>query len=205
MKHLRPSLASLLLLSSCGGWAQWNIGERIRSGSTTYVGAISHDPGPVYVKKGDKKAPFYHLAPEVTYRMKPALVEWHGGQQADPYEARGTFDIQKTGRQVLVRLEDGYPVEVVESPPAGYVARYGSACDCGRTEFSDRELGNFPSERATQASLGARMAAAPFDYLIDPALSAVSTAGAYVGMAGVGLVTGIVLLPYLLINPDALP
>ncbi len=204
MKRLLTILAALPLLSSCNGafgWVQWDIGGCIREGSEVYVGADTHGPCVRYEKKGDKDAPTFYLAPELLYRTKHHVVKWKLDPVTEHEKAKGAYELRPTGRQVLVRSRNGSVLGLAEAVPQGYKAVRLPGCDCGRTESSTDYLGILDSPQATRGSFLAQLAAAPFDFIIDPALSAVSTVGTYAGFT----CAGVILLPYVLINPDALP
>ncbi len=187
--------AAAMLLTSCAGWVQWNVGGRIRAGSATHAGADIHGPTIEYEKKGNKDAPTYCRAPEVLYRTKPAIIKWR-----DPFfpDNEDAYDIRPTGRKLLFCRKDR---RLVSAVPQGYEATYQPGCKCGRTNFNSSELGSFESPQTSRGSISAQLAAAPFDFFIDPALSVITTAGAYTGMT----CAGILLLPVVLINPDAFP
>ncbi len=202
MKRLLPALAALLLLSSCQGWVQWDIGGCIRSGSAVFVGADTHGPTTRYTKPGDKDAPVYELAPELLYHIKPKMVSWKLKPRTDHERAELAHEQRPTGRRVLVRTDkESHVLELAEAVPPGYKAESLRGCNCGNTPSSTRKLGMLDTPQATRGNIAVRAAALPFDLVIDPALTAVSTVGAYTGFACAGLI----LLPYVLINPDALP
>ncbi len=195
MRHLLPLLlaACALLLSSC----QWNIGDIIRSETAVHVGGDVRHPvdGKVYC---DEDGNFYAWVPEVTYRTEPGIVEWVAMGPL-PHKA---FDITPTGRTILVRVDSGIrPSEKLESLPEGAklfcltrgewpapacVRKYAepradrpeNMLDTWRSHYPERDhrwLGDFEGEKATRGSIGAQIAAAPFDFVIDPILSVVTT------------------------------
>ncbi len=201
MKRLLPTLAALLLFPSCQGWVQWDIGGCIREGSEAHVGANTHGPCVRYEKKGDKNAPTYYLAPEVLYRTKHHIVKWTLAPRTEHEKAKAAYELRPTGHQLLVLGKNGDVLGLAETLPAGYKAVRLPGCNCGKTKSATDRLGMLDRPQATRGSLAAQLAAAPFDFVIDPALTAVSTAATYAGFA----CAGVLLLPYVLINPDALP
>ncbi len=159
---------------------------------------------------------FYVRAPEVRYRQSTPLVEWVDslgmGVERSPRRVR---DVQPTGRELLaccdveyVRRPAGVPgfghpfsheklmfrKEVDSLPPEATPAPYlrsdcfnklmlDSAAREAEPEVTADVLGTLSVHRHWAATL----AAAPFDYAIDPALSGVSTVAGW----GASLVVGL--------------
>ena len=193
LRHaLIPLAAAALpaLLPSCS----WNIGERIRSSTALYVGADTRHPvgGELYALPEDRAiGNRYAYVPEVTYRTKPAWVDkpvYFGAP-------RESCDITPTGRTILVRYGHhrgaGETVERVEKLPEGCIIcppepgkePYRRANGTLRPQ-TDHELGDFEDARRTRGSTGAKIAAAPFDYVVDPVMTVGTTAaGTLVGLA----------------------
>ncbi len=193
---LTLALLSALLFPSC---VQWNIGERIRESSALHVGADVTNPVVRYYKPGHQYGADYLLAPEVTYKALPPIV----GFRSDWYWAK---DVQPTGRLVLVDTglynKTDRRTTRVERLPEGLRAVPSRAQreTPGPMEFPIR-TGDFDSPLARPASTGACIAAAPFDYLIDPALSAVNTVIVAVPVGCAILLAA----PLTLIWPELLP
>ncbi len=200
-RFLRPfAAASALLLPSC----QWNIGELIRADSAVYVGGDVRKPvnGLVY---RDEDGNLYAWVPEVTYCTQPELAEFvgmgpspHKVQNLHPTGRTILVRIGGAGMRApekLKTLPEGakpscmskgeWPMPLLpglsssQSPqsrqqtstPDDMLARWTSLYP----ESDHRWLGDFDGEGATRGSFGAQALAAPFDYVIDPALSVVST------------------------------
>ncbi len=196
--------ACALLLPAC----QWNIGKLIRADSAVYVGGDVRKPvdAVVYCDEGHN---CYAWVPEVTYGTEPALVEFVG---MGPLPRR-VVKFQPTGRTILVRIGGAgmHPPEKLDALPEG--ARpfrlsqgewpWASPCPHASTpadrqsdwvslyaEWDHRWLGDFEGEESTRGSFGSQLAAAPFDYVIDPALSVVTTPFYMIGFLFVAAVTG---------------
>ncbi len=217
---LACTLLSALLLSSCG---PWYIGNRIRYDSELHVGAALEHATIHYYADGRSLAwmkadpehrsigePDYVLAPEVTYRVRKPLVGmvWDGVDKP--------AEITPTGRMVLVkphgRTRDSiWDNELVEKLPEGMQADPQTVPKDKPFEYeSVRQLGDLDAPAATRGSVGAQIAAAPFDYVIDPALSAVTLSpvlvpGAVVASAGIVIGTPIWVVQRLSGNRRALP
>ncbi len=175
MKHCSLpvfSLALALLLSSC----TLHIGERIRGTSELHVGAAKehatvkfyHPDAREFMREYPTLYPDYVLAPEVTYRIRRPILDF--GYTRTP------VDITPTGRMVYVEPEESQRVE--EEAVKGYIRvpqQTVSSKDYASTYTDARQLGDFETPVPAELSLGARIAAAPFDYAIDPVLTAVST------------------------------
>ncbi len=229
MLSQRPITLALLvalLLPSCG---PWHIGERIRYDSELHVGAALKHATVHYYPAEDAKLvawknaapehrgiggdPQYVLAPEVTYRVRRPLVDgfWNGfGSEAE------IVDLKPTGRMVLVRPSgrtrtERWHSELVATLPEGMVADPLKVPADKPFDYAYwRELGDFDTPSATRGSVGSQIAAAPFDYAIDPALSAVTLSpllvpAAVVGGAVVVVGTPVWLVQRLLGDRDALP
>ncbi len=157
-----------LLLPSC---VRWNIGERIRSATAVYVGADTRHPvdGKIY----RSNCQVYMYAPEVTFRMRLAIVEPFA---VKVWPRRTGLDVTPTGRIVLVENDwiDG-PKLVDELPPDCRVLEGGNWTAELHFPIENNELGLLPGGQNSRGSLGAQIFAAPFDYCIDPLLSAVTS------------------------------
>ncbi len=183
----------LLLLPAATLWSScvtnWNVGQCIRDPQEIHTGVYLHSPEAMqyrvyHAPETTKRR--YALAPEVTFRVKrPVLrTEWFG------YTPENIVDVTPTGARQLVQVEGGWeyahapykPCTLLEKLPEGATAMepqdtlYASLCH-------------------TRASWARRLAAAPFDYLMDPALTVVSTTVATVG-------AGIICIPLLIIDPQ---
>ncbi len=197
-----------LLLAAC----QWNIGAIIRSDTAVFVGADVRKPvdGKVYCAKNCQ---WYAWVPEVTYRTEPEVVECCA-MGPTPRRVR---DIRPTGRIILVRI-DLLGSEKVESLPEG--GRFfclsrgewpsvswwmdikndeqpGDQSEDRSSDWADlfrendhRWLGDFGGDGVTRGSLGAQVAAAPFDYGVDPALSVATSPFWLLGMLFYAAITG---------------
>ncbi len=190
------ALLSALLLPSC---VQWNIGARIRESSAVHVGADVTNSVVRYYRPGHEYGADYLLAPEVTYKALPPIA----GFRSDSHWAK---NVQPTGRLVLVDTglynKGDRRTTRVESLPLGLRAvrsRAGQGTP-GPLEFPLR-TGDFESPLARPASTASRIAAAPFDYVVDPVLSTVNTVIVAVPI-GCALV---VAAPLALIWPELLP
>ncbi len=210
MKRLSLILCAscALFLPSCG---PWYIGDRIRYDSEVHVGAaIKHatvhyyDAESLAWMKEDPRHrsigdPSYVLAPEVTYRIRRPIVYgiWTMGEGA----GYTLTDITPTGRMVLVRPRgrfrtDIWDNELLENLPEGMAADPQRVpADKPYDYVFARDLGDFDSPPATRGSLGAQMAAAPFDYVIDPALSAVTLSPLLVPAVVIGGTVVVVATP----------
>ncbi len=194
-----------LLLCSCG---PWYIGNRIRYGSELHVGAAPAHATVHYYASASSLAwmkaapnhrsigdPDYVLAPEVTYRVRRPLVGmvWDGAGEP--------VDITPTGRMVIVKPHGRsrtriWDTELVPFLPEGMAADPQEVPE--DKPFAYRhlgELGDFDTPPATRGSVGAQIAAAPFDYVIDPALSAVTLSPLLVPAAVVGGTVVVVATP----------
>ncbi len=159
-------------LSSC----VWNIGECIRSSTAVHVGADLSNPAEVEAYGYDYFADEYFIAPEVTYRYCPDLVEFCVPNEP-PYKVH---DMKRTGYKVLVR--DGLEWETTDKIPADAKRkRIEDMYDPRKKRDTNRELGDLDSPRASRGSIPAQIAAAPFDFVIDPVLSATTSVFTFLG------------------------
>ncbi len=186
-----------LLLPSC---VQWNIGLRIRENGETHTGVDVFHPvdGQIHRAPGMGSCDdAYIRAPEVTYTRRTPLVEaqgwfWYTG---DPWKK--ALHIRPTGREhwALASCEHSTPgsFQRKATPPAETSATPVEEADARRQALAS----SYGSLSHTEASTARRLAAAPFDYLIDPALTGVSTLAHAIPTACVGVVA----LPLFLIHP----
>ncbi len=159
------------LLSSC----QWNIGECIRSSTAVHVGADISNPDEVECYGYDYFRESYFIAPEVTYRYCPDLVDFHV-PNAPWYKAH---DIHRTGHKAQVC--DGLEWETADKIPAD-AKRIAYQYNCQEKRDTNHHLGDLDSPRASRGSILAQIVAAPFDFIIDPVLSVTSSGLAFVGL-----------------------
>ncbi len=187
MKKLAAILvcAAALLLPSC---VQWNIGQRIREGGEIHTGVdILHPVDNTLYRTSAMRKDGTALAraPEVTYCVYSPLLTLVGEKDGSRHAAKVT----PTGRTRVARLrcEDMnmlslYPehtprefIELAEGIPTN-----AEACPKGSGGKFDTPKYGRPDTygsltEPTQPSMARRLAAAPFDYLIDPALSVTHT------------------------------
>ncbi len=169
-----------LALSSCV--VKSNIGDQIRDGNVVYTGADVRHPvdGKVY-RTSDMNMydDVYVRAPEVTYTK---YTPWFTVKNKDLAEKQSEArNVRPTGntlvvqaiayknkpeffRQQLTQMPAGVTGAQAESALGNCVEAYG--------EISKTELG-----------WGKKIAAAPFDYFLDPVFTGVGTVGASVGWA----------------------
>ncbi len=166
--------AHALLLPSC---VRWNIGENIRERAEIRVGA---DVTQRFVCKTTQQL----LASEVTYRTSTPLIALLDDtdpaarevtptgylREVEPLPPgkRRSYFLPRNARTTVLERWQGAP------PPEG---DREEACDLGYTPKADstRWFGCAEVQREEGYALAATLAA-PFDYLIDPALTAVSSA-----------------------------
>ncbi len=185
--------AAALMLPSC---VQWNIGECIRNSQEVHTGVYLHVPEAeqyrVYDVPSSKEHCRYALAPEVTFRIERPTIE-----TGDFGKHPRVVEVQFTGQRRLVRVDESwegrekrgwdamglpcYPATLIDKLPEGAT----------RMKPQDTAYASF---RSTKASWGRRLAAAPFDYLIDPALTLTSSLIGSVGM-------GLYCIPLLIYDP----
>ncbi len=195
--RLALALLVALLLPSC---VQWRMGERIRESCAVHVGVDVYNPAVRYYKPGHEFGADYVLAPEITYKAPPPIVgflsSWEYAKQVQP-----------TGKLVLAETaiyQESEPrqTRLAERLPKGLRAVPARVSpEPSRVLMAPLDTGDIDSPLARPASTGARMVAAPFDYVIDPALSAVSTVVVAVPVACVA----VVIAPLTLIWPELLP
>ncbi len=179
-------LLHALLVPSC---VQWNIGENIREGAETRVGADVTQR--LFCPETQQL-----LAPEVTYRADTPLIAFGGGD--DP----AAHDVTPTGHWRVVDLPPAKPrgyflpfsarttvLERCASAPQAGVDDRGRELNYSPTADNARWLGT--AERRREEGYALRTVfAAPFDYCVDPLLSALSTAVA-VPVIGTPLLIGV--------------
>ncbi len=179
--HLLAAALLCLLLPSC---VQWNIGQRIREGGELHTGVDILHPvdGTLYrtpAMRQDNTA--LARAPEVTYCIYSPLLTLVGDKDG----SRRAAKVTPTGRTRVARLrcEENnklslYPehtprefIELAEGIPTNAVAcPKGSGGKFGASKHRHPDTYGSLTE-PTQPSTARRLAAAPFDYLIAPALT----------------------------------
>ncbi len=200
-----------LPLSSC---VEWRLGKKIRESGecitalqmgTPVEGRLyaSRQAPPVAPEKEweffpdwkDKNTTFYARVPVVEYRHRSSTIYWHL-----PHAIGGTFETEDkpTGQSRIVAIRDSKMYLM----PEDFELPKGLRCvraDTPRSAASGQEQPMAPRHDAfrlswhnwhhdltTSKSVPATIAAAPFDYLIDPALTAASTT-VVVTIAGIGV------------------
>ncbi len=168
------SLVSCLFVFPFLASCQWNIGECIRASTAVHVGADISNPDEVETYGYDYFAPRYFIAPEVTYRYCPDLVDFRVPN--DPwYKAH---DIKRTGHKVLVKDSCGW--QTADKIPVDS-KRITYQYDSDVKRDTNRELGDLDSPRSSRGSIPAQIVAAPFDFIIDPVLSVTTSVFAFFG------------------------
>ncbi len=178
MKKLTAILAcaTALLLTSCLN-VNWNIGERIRSGGEVRVGVNVREP--VDGKEYHANRSDVRIAPEVSYTR---YVPWVEAKIVDPreiiifadLERTKVRDVKPTGRIVITET-------TWKAGPAFHKELPNLPTDCYTTQVEPNPQ-NITSDTLgtiaykSKPSFWRCLSAAPFDYLIDPALSISSTA-----------------------------
>ncbi len=210
--YVSLAVAAALLLSSC---VEWRIGQKIRETKLTHSALLLKTPlgGALYEMEkappqGEEKrwafffdrgyadCCYYAHVPVVEYRHSSNVLHWEL-----PYASSGySLTEQKpTGRTRLIALHGHKLYLMPEGATLPKGARRVEAAQLprstGRDEPAAGEEEAQPYKIATRREPGHGLAvavAAPFDYLIDPALSLVSTpvactvAAVYLGAAGLG-------------------
>ncbi len=199
MKLLRTLLtaASALCLSSCV--VDWNIGRCIRESDEWYTGVCTCQADKIkyWEGTGDSGRMRYLQGREVRFRLNHALVTTtHLGRSP---QAR-VCGVEESGKDCLVRVEERQGGEwkegqVIDSLPAD--ARRADASGahtglrlCAGPGSRYCKSGHYVVTSQSKPGTWRRMAAAPFDYLIDPILTVASS-----GLGTVALVPGLVLCP----------
>ncbi len=205
MKRILLLLLGLLFIvctfHSC---VQVNIGTRIREGGERRVGACANRPegGVVYrlAGRGDEGDRYFVRAQELCYRPATPWVTAKGSPLAgllklrSRHNARPAQELCPTGRTVVVeceRVPDPRTIRTGQQQEwEGYLlcpkALLPALPEGARPEPVGTALAAAPCDEATLGSFGPAVqeagtwrliAAAPFDYLLDPLLSgAASTA-----------------------------
>ncbi len=184
MPHLFPLLAAAsLLLSSCVHpsclLVNWHIGENIRLAGEKHIGVEVTQPvdGKIYRPRGeDAWGTAYLYAPEIRYTLGTTLVDsacfgiiWGGGSLfVREMEPTGQVHLVRAWRtrSRATRFE-----QTVEAIPPGCEPL--SVPEEPHRIFADVTYGSLSH---TEVGLGRTLAAAPFDYVIDPLLTVGSTA-----------------------------
>ncbi len=173
MKSILPLLLTATLLTSC---TRWHFGENIRESCETHVGI---DPSMLYhIGKGQQRIT---LAREARYEADTPLLTF--APFPDP---AGAQDIRFTGKYRQATL--------VHHKIGGTEAKVGERIDPGNRRMEQEDTGSrYGGIRLTKRSMGsaevetgsghtaAVIAAAPFDYVIDPLLSLATTPVYWVG------------------------
>ncbi len=153
-----------LLLPSC---VRWNIGQNIREATERHVGV---NPGEAY--EIDSPEGCFTIARELSYEEDTPLV-------AVMLEQPTAQDIRMTKhfRRVTIRLHKltGHGSEVGARYEITALPRRRARISEGHVSLNPNSMGSAEVQRSA-AHPWAVAAAAPFDYLIDPALTAVSSA-----------------------------
>ncbi len=176
--YLASALAVALLLPSC---LQWNIGENIRESAERRIGI---DPTALYHCGKGKDG--VTVAREMSYKADTPLVN------TIPLPApAAAYDAKPTGyyreAELHYRKLDGMRATVGERYEVGgrklERRASGPLCD-DLSEFDTRSMGSVERVRGPWYP-AAVVAAAPFDYVVDPALSVVTTPFLWVGCGAV--------------------
>ncbi len=182
----RPFILSItllcLLLPSC---VQWNIGQRIREGGEIHTGVDTLHPvdGKLYrTEQVGRSYTAYVRAPEVTYHFRsPLFSSTHESLKAP----RKVVDVRRTG-QTRTAVVLCYPTDYLNRKsdsrtflkPADGIPAGARPMAAGianeRQKESPHSYGSISS--VTPCGWGRKLAAAPFDYVIDPVLGATHTA-----------------------------
>ncbi len=199
------SLAVCLLFPSC---VRWHLGAAIRDAVDVRVGVDVEHPvgGKVYMRElpakpnGLLEREYYAHAPEVSYHQSTPWVEFDDAP-GEPPLARPAVRVRPTGRVVLARFKHErerwrgleHKLLHVQKPSRATYCEEVSAPPPGATLTLREPREDAPAP--TVASLGTRehrrsltaaIVAAPFDYVVDPVLSSVSTVLFWTGAAVVG-------------------
>ncbi len=177
MKRFLIIAVALPALTSC--LVQSNIGDRIREGAEVYTGADVRHPvdGKIY-RTADMNSydDAFVRAKEVTYmRHTPWLTEKK--YLKNRAEAQ---QVTPTGRVLAVQVisfenRPEFYRQTVPQLPAGVRAAQAVMTDDNRIE-------SYGVISKTDCGPWRKAAAAPFDYLLDPVISGVSTVGGSVGL-----------------------
>ncbi len=181
----RPHLAlTALLCLMLPGCAQYNIGQRIREGGEIHTGVdvLSPAQGKLY-RTADMAGAHtaYALLPEVTCRLQTPIITTPADSDG---ERRRIRDITPTGQTraalILCASSDDAPrqapeprsfIKLVDAIPAE-----AQPIDTGKTAGgAQRQPGSYGWLSTTECGWRRRLAAAPFDYAIDPVLSTAHT------------------------------
>ncbi len=189
MKQLRALAAALcLLLPSCVLYP--NIGQRIREPGEICTGlALPAVGGKVYkatfvdhtIRSGKPSyfTFYYTQVTEVEFTRRSEL--FHCGALLDSYPHPEIRNIRPTGRKRLARVtldkEDIHPTYVAEAIDALPAHATLSHTLPPPAEEAPLELDNRQDFPHTKAPWSRRIAAAPFDYLIEPVLKGIFYTG----------------------------
>ncbi len=167
--------ALMMVLPSC---IRSHIGSNIRQVQEVRLGVDANNPidGRVYEVEGGKR---YVPAPEVSYRVDSPIISgagWPFAQLVGISSVRyPVIDIQPTGRVLIVECEGSVvlrPVAVTQELPAEAKLIYTEQ-KRGDLTLKDELFGCFSYQQ--KAGFWRTMAAVPFDFAIDPALSVVGS------------------------------
>ncbi len=175
--------AAVLLFPSC---VQWNIGENIREGAQICVGADLRECYDVPDELNVDYNTWPHgggkslriLAPEVCFRPDYPLVStnWKNLPRAKEVQPTGAYRKVTRSMVVIFRGEKAEVGGRCEVPNPAALRRIGSRgiwAEVRPAEPQERKCGKWYPLAA--------IAAVPFDYVIDPALSVVTTPFFWVG------------------------
>ncbi len=151
----------------------------------------------------------YVLAPEVSYRVEPPLIVAKPSPLASlleltpPHWAIPALDLSPTGRVLVVECEywnhELRPMAILKELPPG-TQPCGMHPDQTYAPRDTHRLGCFGYRE--EAGMGRKLAAAPFDYALDPIISLGATTVSCVYGAGFML---FYWLPNLIFSGDAHP
>ncbi len=150
---------------------QWNIGANIREETETRLG-VNKDvqyklPQELEAKHNPDGKRNVFLSPEIRYRVDTPWVT----SEPELIQAKAkAYEQQLTGRLRLVNYDDGHKLGEAYEWDTSKLTRISTRAS--KPSDSPAELGTAETERNSAL---ATVAAAPFDYLIDPALTIVSS------------------------------
>ncbi len=181
-RTLLPITALLCLVLS--GCAQYNLGQRIREGGEIHTGVdvLSPAQGKLYRTPGMAEAhTAYAQLPEVTCRLQTPIITTPADSDGERRRVRNATPTGQTrAALILCASSDGATrqtpeprsfIKLVDTIPADALP-----IDAGKAaEGAQEQPGSYGWLSTTECGWGRRLAAAPFDYAIDPVLSAAHT------------------------------
>ncbi len=200
------TIAALLLTQVFPSCVQWNIGKRIRQAGEVHTGVDVFHPvdGKLYRAPSESGYDMAWVrAPEVSYTRRTELVTSETYEQLWGGSLHSTArNIHPSGREHWALVyRDGMKhargFKSLASPPPPHTPSV-PAEQPDRHDVFGKWADDYGSLSHTEAGTARRLAAAPFDYLIDPALSAVSTIALNVPAACALVVAS----PFILIWPE---